>query len=145
MSENRRKILEMLTQGKITLDQADELLETLPGVNGETTGAGTDQPFAASPLDPKYIRVEVREAGQEKVNIRIPFKLLRAGIKLPALLPKNLQEKVNEALHTQGVKIPLADIKTENIEEFIRQLADISVDVSVDGADKNNRVRLYCE
>ncbi len=141
MSENRWKILEMLTEGKITLDQADELLETLLPANGEATPAGSDEAFASCRLDPKYIRVEVREAGQEKVNIRIPFKLLRAGIKLPALLPKNLQEKVNDALHTKGFKIPLADVKTENIEELIRQLADISVDV----ADKDNKVRIYCE
>jgi len=123
----------MLTQGKITLDEANQLLETL----GTEPGA----PAPSTAPDPRYLRVEVREADQEKVNIRIPFKLLRAGIRLPALLPKNLQDKVGQALHLKGFKTPLSDIRNENIEDFIRQLADIAIDVT----DKDNKVRIYCE
>jgi len=46
-------------------------------------------------------------ASEEKVNIRIPFQLLRAGIKLASVVPVDVQGKVNDALKEKGINIDL--------------------------------------
>jgi uncharacterized protein YpuA (DUF1002 family) len=76
----------------------------------------------------------------EKVNIRVPYKLIRAGLKLASFIPKNAQAQVNEALHEKGMDIDFSKIKPEDLEEIIRQLDDLSVNV-----EGKETVRIFSE
>jgi membrane peptidoglycan carboxypeptidase len=138
MNEERKKILEMLADGKITADEADRLLTAI-SQNSESGPAET-----AKTSLPKYLRVMV-EPGPEsekadRVNIRVPLKLIRAGLKLASLIPKNAQDKVNQALNEKGIDADLSKIKPDDLDEIIRQLDDISVDV-----EGKETVKIFCE
>jgi len=140
MNENRRKILEMLSAGQINADEAERLIAALE----------KDQPAAAAAngaeprQKPKYVRVLVEDTGQGRsanVNVRVPMQLLRAGVRLTGLIPDHARNHVNQALREKGIPFDLNQIKPENLEEVIDQLAELTVDVT----DKDAKVRVFCE
>lgn len=151
MSENRKQILEMLSDGKISADEADRLL----GALGENTLVGDK---SARPKA-KYLRIVVesedghhphkhphhghgeQHGGPVKVNIRVPLQFLRAGVKLASLIPVQAQQHVNEALREHGMKMDLSQLKPENLEELVDHLQDLTVDVD----ERSNKVRIFCE
>jgi hypothetical protein len=157
MNENRRQILEMLAAGRITADEAERLLAALepdttsaPGVAGRSSndnGAKSTAPGAR----PKYLRVLVDAPedmtgmkGKTTVNVRVPMQLLRAGVRLAALIPQQAHDQLDQALSSHGVPLTLSQIKPENLEELIDHLEDLTVDV--EGKEGNTtKVRVFCE
>lgn len=139
MSENRRQILDMVSAGKITAEEAERLLDALgaDGSASEGTPGGTGAP--------KYMRVVVdaqnEHEGPVKVNVRVPMQLLRAGVRLTSLIPPRARDHVNEALREKGLDVDINQIKPENLEEIVDQLKDLTVDVDSDDA----KVRVFCE
>jgi hypothetical protein len=141
MNGDRKRILAMLAEGKITADEADRLLSAVDRQPEAAQAAATARPSA-----PKYFRVEVysHDGGAEgptKVNIRVPMQLLRAGVRLSALIPPRAREEVNAAMAREGVPFDINQLKPENLEDLIEQLADFRIDVD----DENAKVRVYCE
>jgi len=137
VSEERRRILEMLAGGKITASEAEQLLDAL-GPPRETEN--TQAPDGGQKA-PRYLRVIV-EGDKERVNVRVPLQLIRAGVKLGALMPKEARDKVEGALGRKGVQLDLGDIEPGLVEELIAHLADMSVDVEGEDGEK---VRVFCE
>ena len=132
----------MVKDGKVTVDEAEELLAA---VGTQTIGAECAAPEAAA-KKVKYLRVLVEDKeGGKNINIRVPMALLRAGIKLGALLPRNAKEKVDEELRKQGIDIDLAKADPETIEQLIVSLSELTVDI--DGCEKSDttKVRIFCE
>jgi hypothetical protein len=155
MNEHRRQILEMLAAGKITTDEADRLLAAIePDSTGTTEFTsripGADGCAGATvKTHAKYIRVLVEAPdyvtgmkGQTTVNVRVPMQLLRAGVRLASLIPKQAHDQFDEALSRHGVPLTLSQIKPENLEELIDHLEDLTVDVDGNEAAK---VRVFCE
>jgi hypothetical protein len=156
MNENRRQILEMLAAGKITAEEAERLLAAL---DPDTTSAapsgqsatGNGPKPATTKGRPKYLRVLVEadesmtgSKGLTTVNVRVPMQLLRAGVRLAALIPQQAHDQLDQALSSHGVPLTLSQIKPENLEELIDHLEDLTVDV--DGKDGNPmKVRVFCE
>jgi len=145
MNENRKRILEMLAAGQINADEAERLLAALDKESSPPAPAGdSDSQLKAWP---KYLRVvvESEEAhhgqGPSKVNVRVPFRLLRAGVKLASVLPPHARVKVDDALHQQGIDLDLSKLKPENLEELIYQLKELTVDID----DEKSKVRVFCE
>lgn len=145
MSDARKRILDMLADKKITADEADRLLEAL---GSSESGAAAPAPAAEAPRKGswKYLRVTVTPAEdaerQDKVNVRVPMSLIRAGIKLTSLIPPQAQDKIDEALREKGINFDIRTIKKEDLEELIEALADM--EVNVDG-HKGEKVRVYVE
>jgi hypothetical protein len=103
----------------------------------------------AARADAKYLRVQV-EAEKEgggaeptRVNIRVPVKLLRAGVKLAGLIPQEAREHVNAAMREKGMAFDLNQIKPENLDELVDNLQDLAVDV--EEKHKRTRVKVFCE
>lgn len=140
MTEDRKRILAMLADGKITADEAERLLDAMGSRSAPATyvGNGSNNP-------PKYFRVEVDandgNDGPTKVNVRVPMQLLRAGVRLGALIPPRAREEVNAALAREGIPFDINTIKPENLEELVEHLAGVTVDVD----NKDAKVRVYCE
>jgi len=134
MSEDRRKILDMLASGKITAGEADSLLSAL------------DRPTldqATKPL-PKFLRVMVDASERNEravVNVRVPLQLLRAGVKLASLIPPEAYSHVTEAIGAKGIKIDLSQLNAGNLNDLIEALSEMTVDVDAEGA----KVRVFCE
>ncbi len=146
MSENKKKILEMLAENKITVDEAERLLSLTAS---EEAGGNTDsEPVAEKKRSFKYLRVEVTPGANnqsspdsERVNIRVPMNLIRAGMKLTALIPPHAADKVNDALKEKGVNFDLRSLKPDDIEELVEALGDLEVNVEGD----KGKVHIYVE
>ena len=140
MNEDRKRILDLLAEGKINADEAERLIAALGG------GPRGDAEAPPARKPPKYLRVVVDAGagygeGPAKVNVRIPMQLLRAGVRLGALIPAQAREQVNSALREQGIPLDLGQIRPENLEALIEQLGDFNVDVD----DGHAKVRVFCE
>ncbi|GAA1702937.1 hypothetical protein GCM10009765_60420 [Fodinicola feengrottensis] len=140
MNEQRKDILDMLAEGKVTAQEAEQLITALE----------RDQPPVASSLDArpkgkaKYLRVvvETLEAGEPgRVNIRVPLQLLRAGVRLTALVPPQALERANAEMSKSGVPFDLTQIKPEQLEELVEHLDDVTVEIDQPDA----KVRVFCE
>jgi hypothetical protein len=142
MNEQRKQILEMLAEGKISADEAESLIAAL-----EREQQPQVSPVVASGPRPKYMRVLVESQegldGQERgtVNVRVPIALLRAGVKLATLIPPQALAKANDELARSGVPIDLTQLKPQDVEELIEHLADLTVDIDQPDA----KVRVFCE
>jgi hypothetical protein len=140
MSEERKKILDMLVEGKITTDEADRLLAALDREPADTTSASAEPRKGK----PKYLRVVVvaqDDGVPARVNVRVPLQLLRAGVQLAALVPPRALDQANDELRKSGIPIDLSQLKPQHIEDLIEHLADFTVDV--DQADA--KVQVFCE
>lgn len=138
MSE-RKQILDMLAQGKINVAEAENLLKACEGVSAE--GATSTSSGERAPAKFLHIQVDARGEEEQKVNIRVPVQLLKAGVKLASFMPRAAKDSVNEALHKKGINIDLASVKPNELDELLSQLRDTSIDVQ----SKNETVRIYCD
>ena len=142
MTENRRQILDMLSEGKISVEEAESLLALLEqpasvATSGSDTGEGRKSP-------PKYLRVVVEEDGEsahERVNVRVPMALIRSGVKLAALIPGDDTNRMNENLREKGIDIDVGNLKSEDLDQLVDALADMEVDVQ----DGSEHVRVFVE
>lgn len=142
MSDNQKKILEMLAENKIGVDEAFKLLSVLPKEEGSEprqTAGGSKFPF-------KYLRVNVKSAEgnngkPDHVNIRVPISLIRAGMKLTSLIPSQTYDKVDTALKEKGIDFDLRNMKPEDLEELVTAINDLEVDIE----NGKETVRVYVE
>ncbi|WP_433190711.1 SHOCT-like domain-containing protein [Actinoallomurus sp. CA-150999] len=143
MNEQRRQILQMLAEGKITADEAERLIDALERAQPESPPAAESRPNPR----PKYLRVVVSWAddpgGDEsgRINVRVPLQLLRAGVRLASLIPPQALAKVNAELDKSGVPIDLTELKPQHIEELIEELGEVVVDVD----EPDTKVQVFCE
>jgi len=81
MKEERKKILEMLAQKRITSEEAERLISALSGNSGKIAS---------------YLYLEIKKNNEDhaKFRMKFPIALIRAGIKI---LPKskNLNMQMN--------------------------------------------------
>ncbi len=81
MSEERRMILQMLKDGTISVEEAERLMEA--AVPAEINGSSEELAVLTGPgATPRRIRVRVESGGKPKVNVKIPFSLVRVGLKM---------------------------------------------------------------
>ena len=139
MDEERMKILSMIEGGKISAAEGAKLLEAVGGDRDLRDAA-------ASGKSPKYLVIKVvpREGADghsdvERVNIRIPLAILRAGVKLGSLIPLSAHERIDEAMTRHGVQFNWKTLDDAAIDELIDSLAEIEVDA--DGRDHEVRIR----
>jgi hypothetical protein len=164
MNEERRKVLELLAAGKISPADAERILEKLsaretspPRGHDDTFHGAVDDVHAAIEDvgkvavglgarvwgwqwprrgKPNYLRIQVQDHEGDDVNVRLPMELIRTGLRVSAIMP----DRVNEKLREQGVD--LHSLGELDEEELIAQLRDLNVDVST---AEGERVRVYCE
>lgn len=141
-NEHRRQVLEMLSNGTVTVEQAEALLDRV--YSGASAGSGAsvgspdapDGPSGATPSPPRYLRVLVDSEDGDRVNIRVPMALVRTGVKLTNLIPREARASVQE----QG--IDLDALTSLDPDELVRALSELSVDVESSSGDT---VRVFCE
>ena len=138
MNDNRRQILDMLANGKITAEEAERLIAAL-----ERNSVGATAMSESDKV--KYLRVLVDTKdpidGPTKVNVRVPMQLLRAGVRLTGVIPASAREEVNNALRKEGIAFDINNVTPQNLEELVEQLRELTVDVD----NENTKVRVFCE
>ena len=144
MSEDRKRILGMLAEGKITAEEADLLLGSLESPAEEPAPApaqSAEWPSGPSATGtPKFLYVKVT-GGKDKVDVKVPLAVLRAGLKLTSLIPPQAMDQINDSLGEHGMSLDLNNLKPEDIEELIMSLREM--EINVHSADGEN-VRVFC-
>src|SRR5262245_55752432 len=135
MNEETRKVLEMVSQGKVTVQEAEQLLKAVE------TGAAAEEKKA----DPKYFRILVTKPAQdgkkaENVNIRVPISVVRGGLRLSALFPGILGKK--KIPLGNGSELDLSSVTYADLEAMIKDIGELSVHVD---DDEGKQVRIRCE
>ncbi|MBD3333117.1 hypothetical protein GF356_09715 [candidate division GN15 bacterium] len=146
MSGDVRKVLDMLAAGKITVDDAEKLLEALhqSGSPSEadsaelSSGGQKKAKFLCVHVDPKDGRSHGRHEG--KVRVKIPLMLIKAGVKLGKFLPEGTRDQVNAKLSNHGLDINVSDLDSSDLNAFIESLQTSSIDVE----DDKETVRVFC-
>jgi len=140
MPEEARAILKMLADGKVSVDEAEKLLQALHGPD-ESAPEEPSRRELPRGQKPKFLRVVVNEE-DKKVNVRLPIPLIRAGMKFTALIPKKSRADVRKRLSEQGIDIDFERLGPEDLDELLRHIVDLQVDVE-DGGKKT--VQVFCE
>ncbi|HJN94185.1 MAG: hypothetical protein CMQ15_17370 [Gammaproteobacteria bacterium] len=144
MSEDRKKILDMLAAGKISVDDAEKLLNAVDAdASPNTSTESQTKDSQSSSPDFLIVNVEPKTEGGDVVNIKVPIKLLIAGVKLASLLPNDVQTKVSDAAEENGVDLgfDFKKLNGDNPGELIAALSDLKVDID----NENERVRIFCQ
>ncbi len=151
MSEERRRILAMLGEGKITADEAEELLDAIEkqyktdDVKASISEASDDSDENNKKTKkPKFLRIMVEPKdgrSGEKVNIRIPMMLLRAGVKLASVVPGGAKDKINDKMRDKGINIDINNLDSKSLDEIVTGLGSMCIDVD----DDKEKVKIFCE
>jgi hypothetical protein len=117
-----REILEDVAAGKLSTEEAERRLKC--------QGRESDR----SP--PRFLRVDVDSAKGDKVDIRVPLRLVTAGMKVASVIPEDASNRLKE----RGIDLSqLGELQGDELVDALRQL---TVDVrSADG----DIVKVYCE
>ena len=171
MSEESRRVLDLLAQGKITVDEADRLLAAIGPVSGGSaaTGATAAAKGAATgeAPSPKYLRITVTRTGRwpgddgeqarrawmwpghtggrsREVTIRVPVALVRNGMRLGAMIPGLTGAVLQTRLRERGVDVDLSKIDANTIDQLVAEFGEMNIDVASERGGKA-QVRITCE
>ena len=134
MSEETRKVLEMLSNGKVTVAEAEQLLQAV---------SASGQPSDEKKAEPRYFRILVNKPAcegkkAEAVNIKVPMTVVRGGLRLGALVPGMLGNKKIQLAN--GNELDLSKVTYTDLEAMIKDIGELTVDV-----DGDAQVRIRCE
>ena len=96
MTNDRRKILEMLAEGKINADDADRLLAKLQSDRPQDPSASEEARPNTGQRPLKYLRVLVNSNDGDNVNIRVPMALVRTGLMLTTMIPAAASDELEK-------------------------------------------------
>jgi len=145
MSEDRARILNMLAEGKITAEEAEQLLDALETRTAPAAPAagpaikGDPGPLIAAL--PKYLYVKVISDNGDNVDVKVPLALVRSGLKLTSLIPPQAMDQLNDSMSEHGMSIDFNNLKPEDIDELIEALREMEINVNAANGDN---VRVYC-
>jgi hypothetical protein len=118
-SEERMKILKMISDGKITAEEGSRLISALS--QRSEKGAKT----AKRSLSSQMLRVRVTDmsTGKTKVNVNVPMKLVDAGLNIaaqftPEMENAQMMEAVKEAL-AENMSGKIVDVVDEEDREHV--------------------------
>src|SRR5580765_2359526 len=154
MSEETRRVLDLLSQGKITADEADRLLAAIGSVSsGSGTAGATAAPKGAATREapsPKYLRITVTRTGpgddgeharrawmwpgymggrNREVTIRVPVALVRNGMRLGAMVPGLSGAGLQAHLRERGVDVDFSKIDADTIDRLVSEFGEMNIDV----------------
>jgi hypothetical protein len=135
--EERARILRMVAEGKLSPEEAADLLEAIqPPPVEERVAMGPMPPNPPNP--PMFVRghrrrgrilvIHVREGNENKVNLRIPISLTRAAGKF---IPRQASQYLSKY-----------DI---NLNDFVEDLADAEGGTILEIRDGENKVLIAVE
>jgi hypothetical protein len=135
MSDETRRVLDLLAQGKISVDEAHQLLKAL-GEHAQRP-AGPSQADASGSPKPRFMRIHVHKPGRDgrepkDVNIRVPLAVVRGGMRLGTLIP-GLHETMNARLRERGIDVDLSKIDPATLETMLAELGEVNIDVQPGG------------
>jgi hypothetical protein len=133
MSEERRKVLEMLAEGKISSEEAEKLLDAVGDESSSAVLKGMPRYL--------YVRVTPKEGAKkaDQVKVTIPLALVKAGINFASLLPGDARKDIEDAMGSKGINFNLKNMNGEEVDALMTALQELEVDVET----SENTVKIY--
>jgi hypothetical protein len=150
-TNDTRRILDMLSQGKITVDDADRLLKALnatPPTEAPAANAAADDPGRT-----RWVRINVHKPanehhGEKDVNIRVPIAVVKGGMRLGAIIATFAGEKAAQRMKARGIDLDMSKINGDfskmngaEFDAFLKSLDDANIEID----DGKSQVRITCE
>jgi hypothetical protein len=136
MSDDTRRVLELLSQGKISVEEADQLLRALKD-QGNRVEASPKSDAVSTPARPRFMRIHVHKPGRDgrddkDVNIRVPMAVIRGGMRLGTMIP-GFHASMNARLRERGLDIDLSKLDPAALESMLSEMGEINIDVEQSG------------
>jgi hypothetical protein len=123
-SEERMKILKMISEDKITAEEGAELLSAL------TRHSDKPKPHSRHSLANQMLRIRVTDmsSGKTKVHVNLPMRLVDAGLNIaaqftPEMENQQMMEAVKEAL-SENMTGKIVDVIDEEDGEHVEIYID---------------------
>ena len=152
MSDETRRVLDLLAQGKITVDEADRLIKAV-SADGPAETATADAATDGRPRV-RWFRINIRKPAKDQthrpkdVNIRVPIAVVKGGMRLGAIIATFAGEKAAQRMKDRGLDLDLSTINGDlsrmngaEFETFLKSLDDMNIEVD----DGKSQVRITCE
>ena len=142
MSDDTRRVLDLLAQGKITVDEADRLLKAVaaaPSAEAASEPGRTPRP--------RWLRINIQKQSEDghgekkNVNVRVPISFVKGGMRLGALIAPFAGEKAIARLRERGYDLDLSRLDAEAIETWLKDVDDLNVHID----NGKEQVRITCE
>jgi hypothetical protein len=151
-TDDTRRILDMLSQGKITVDEADRLIKAVSADRPAET-ATADAATDARPRA-RWFRINIRKPASDQahkpkdVNIRVPISVVKGGMRLGAIIATFAGEKAAMRMKQRGLDLDLSTINGDlsrmngaEFEAFLKSLDDMNIEID----DGRSTVRITAE
>jgi hypothetical protein len=143
MSDDTRRVLDLVAQGKVTVDEADQLLRAMAAPAAEAAPAAADDTGRAVP---RYLRIAVhkpaRDGHRDKdVNIRVPLVIVKSGMRLGAMIPGLAGDQFTARMRERGLDVDFSKLDGPAIEAVLKELSETNIEIE----DGKSHVRITCE
>jgi hypothetical protein len=144
-TDDSRRILELLAQGKITVEEADQLLRAFKD-GGRPADQEQPRPQTSAKPSPRWVRVTIDRAESngrpaKTVTIRMPLSIARSGLKLGAMFPRLAHGQFADRLREQGIDVDFSKIDPSQFDKLFDEMGEMDVDVDEGRA----HIRIRCE
>ena len=140
MEEGRMKILQMLSEAKITAEEAAKLLDAIEQ-NSETF---KEPEIQVKENHPKLLYLSVHrkdDLDSKDVQIKIPTSIIKSGIQFKSFIPKSARDHLGDSIELNGEEFSFSDIDKEQMNHIFSAMQESSIDIETERAT----VRMYCK
>jgi hypothetical protein len=150
-TDDIRRVLDMLSQGKISIDDADRLIKAMRTERPVDTGAGAASEGRA-PV--RWFRINIHKPAKDEahkpkdVNIRVPIAVVKGGMRLGAIIATFAGEKAAQRMKERGLDLDLSTINGDlsrmngaEFDTFMKSLDDMNIEID----DGRSQVRITAE
>ncbi len=130
MSDETRRVLDLLAQGKVTVEEAEQLLQALKEQSVKQESAAKSD--TGGPVKPRFMRIQVHKPGKDggrdkDVNIRVPMAVLRGGLRLGTMIP-GFHASIGARLRDSGIALDLSKIDPAALESLLVDMGELNID-----------------
>jgi hypothetical protein len=151
MNDDTRRVLDLLAQGKITVDEAEQLLRAM---NASAADAAPSEEPRADRARPRWLRIQIHKPAKDgrearEVNIRVPIAVVKGGMRLGAIIGTFAGERAARRMKERGIDLDLSKIHGDfsnmngaEFDAFMKSLDEMNMHID-DG--ESSVVRITCE
>ena len=115
-------VLRLLAEGRLTVDEADRLLDALdPGAGDGVGRDGATSPAVGTPgapSRPRALRVRVREGGRQVVNLQVPVSLAASAARFVPGLSEDQLGQLRDAI-AAGTPMTIVDVEDDDTSVLV--------------------------
>jgi SHOCT-like domain len=129
MGDDTRRVLELVAQGKVTVDEGEQLLSAL-----NAPIVAPDAPEGVSRPKPRWVRIAIHKKAKEgkrdkDVNIRVPIAVIKGGMRLGALIPGLAGEELSAKMRDRGLDIDFSKLDAASIEAVLEEIGETNIEI----------------